>query len=44
MEQAYTFNVAYGVGKAATDRLVNDMHVQLHPLGVDTVLHVDSVH
>ena len=27
--QAYTFNVAYGVGKAAADRLVADMAVQV---------------
>ena len=27
--QAYTFNVAYGVGKAAVDRLASDMAVQL---------------
>jgi dehydrogenase/reductase SDR family protein 1 len=26
---SYTFNVAYGVGKAATDRLASDMHVQV---------------
>jgi len=35
--KAYTFNVAYGVGKAATDRLARDMAVQLGPRGVDTV-------
>lgn len=34
--KAYTFNVAYGVGKAATDRLAKDMAVQLTPHGVDT--------
>ena len=35
--KSYTFNTAYGVGKAATDRLASDMHVQLKPHGVDTV-------
>ena len=27
--KSYTFNVAYGVGKAAVDRLASDMSVQL---------------
>ncbi|KAJ8609841.1 hypothetical protein CTAYLR_008132 [Chrysophaeum taylorii] len=35
--QSYTFNVAYGVGKAATDRLVKDMAIQLAPVGIDAV-------
>lgn len=35
--KSYTFNVAYGVGKAAIDRLANDMHWQLLAHGVDTV-------
>mmetsp|Transcript_27889 Transcript_27889/g.81920 ORF Transcript_27889/g.81920 Transcript_27889/m.81920 type:complete len:470 (-) Transcript_27889:199-1608(-) len=35
--KSYTFNVAYGVGKAACDRLASDMSVQLAPYGVDTV-------
>lgn len=34
---SYTFNVAYGVGKAGTDRLARDMHCQLKRYGVDTV-------
>jgi len=34
--QAYTFNVAYGVGKAAVDRLARDMSVQLTKVGVAT--------
>lgn len=35
--KSYTFNVAYGVGKAATDRLAKDMAAQLADRGVDTV-------
>ncbi|KAJ1444945.1 hypothetical protein M885DRAFT_551424 [Pelagophyceae sp. CCMP2097] len=35
--KSYTFNVAYGVGKAATDRLARDMAVQLRRHDVDTV-------
>ena len=35
--KAYTFNVAYGVGKAAVDRLASDMSVQLAKAGVATV-------
>lgn len=35
--KSYTFNVAYGVGKAGTDRLASDMHCQLSKHGVDTV-------
>jgi len=34
---SYTFNVAYGVGKAGIDRLASDMHVQLENHGVETV-------
>ena len=34
--QSYTFNVPYGVGKAAVDRLAKDMAVQLKPHGVAT--------
>ncbi len=34
--KAYTFNVAYGVGKAAIDRLARDMAVQLGKHGVAT--------
>jgi len=34
--KAYTFNVAYGVGKAAVDRLALDMSVQLKKHGVAT--------
>lgn len=33
----YLFATAYGVGKAATDRLVRDLQVELGPLGVDCV-------
>lgn len=33
---SYTFNVAYGVGKAATDRLARDMAIELAPFGVAT--------
>jgi len=35
--KSYTFNVAYGVGKAGSDRLAADMAVQLAPHGVDAV-------
>ena len=35
--QAYTFNVAYGVGKAATDRLARDAAAQLAKHDVDTI-------
>ncbi|KAJ1616706.1 hypothetical protein T492DRAFT_1104877 [Pavlovales sp. CCMP2436] len=34
---SYIFNVAYGVAKAAVDRLTADMHVELKPLGISTV-------
>lgn len=33
----YLFATAYGVGKAATDRLIRDLQVELGPLGVDCV-------
>jgi len=33
----YLFATAYGVGKAATDRLMRDLQVELGPLGVDCV-------
>lgn len=33
----YLFTTAYGVGKAATDRLMRDLQVELGPLGVDCV-------
>lgn len=32
---SYSFNVAYGVGKAAVDRMAKDMSRELQPLGVD---------
>lgn len=35
--KSYTFNVAYGVGKAGADRLASDMSVQLSKHNVDTV-------
>ena len=35
--KSYTFNVAYGVGKAGADRLASDMAVQLARHDVDTV-------
>jgi len=35
--KSYTFNVAYGVGKAAVDRLARDMAYQLADSGVATV-------
>ncbi len=34
---AYVFNVAYGVGKAAVDRMAKDMAVELQPHGVTCV-------
>lgn len=34
---SYVFNVAYGVGKAAVDRMAKDMAVELGPLGVTVV-------
>jgi NAD(P)-dependent dehydrogenase (short-subunit alcohol dehydrogenase family) len=34
---SYIFNVAYGVAKAALDRLTADMHVELKPHGISTV-------
>jgi len=33
----YTFNVAYGVGKAGVDRLARDMHVELKKHGINVV-------
>ena len=35
--KSYTFNVAYGVGKAGADRLVSDMAVQLSKHDIDTI-------
>ena len=35
--KSYTFNVAYGVGKAGSDRLASDMSLQLARHNVDTV-------
>ena len=35
--KSYTFNVAYGVGKAGADRLASDMAVQLEKHDVDTI-------
>lgn len=35
--KSYTFNVAYGVGKAGADRLISDMAIQLSKHNVDTV-------
>lgn len=35
--KSYTFNVAYGVGKAGADRLASDMAVQLSKHNVDTI-------
>lgn len=35
--KSYTFNVAYGVGKAGSDRLASDMSLQLAKHNVDTV-------
>lgn len=35
--KSYTFNVAYGVGKAGADRLASDMAIQLAKHNVDTV-------
>ena len=35
--KSYTFNVAYGVGKAASDRLASDMSLQLAKHNIDTV-------
>ena len=34
---SYSFNVAYGVGKAGVDRLAKDMHIELKPYGINTV-------
>ncbi len=34
---SYVFNVAYGVGKAAVDRMAKDMAVELAPVGVTAV-------
>ena len=34
---AYAFNLAYGVGKAAVDRMAKDMAVELQPFGVTCV-------
>uniref|UniRef100_A0A914BZE3 C-CAP/cofactor C-like domain-containing protein n=1 Tax=Acrobeloides nanus TaxID=290746 RepID=A0A914BZE3_9BILA len=33
----YFFNVAYGVGKAATDRMAVDMAIELKPLGITVI-------
>ena len=33
----YVFNVAYGVGKAAVDRMAKDMAIELAPYGVTAV-------
>jgi dehydrogenase/reductase SDR family protein 1 len=35
--RSYVFNVAYGVGKAAVDRMAKDMAVELKPHGVTAV-------
>jgi len=35
--KSYTFNVAYGVGKAGADRLASDMAIQLSKHNVDTI-------
>jgi len=35
--KSYTFNVAYGVGKAGADRLASDMAIQLAKHNVDTI-------
>ena len=35
--KSYTFNVAYGVGKAGADRLANDMSIQLAKYNIDTL-------
>lgn len=35
--KSYTFNVAYGVSKAGTDRLVSDMAVELSKHNIDTI-------
>lgn len=35
--KSYTFNVAYGVGKAGADRLASDMAIQLEKHNIDTV-------
>jgi dehydrogenase/reductase SDR family protein 1 len=35
--KSYTFNVAYGVGKAGSDRLASDMALQLSKHNIDTV-------
>ncbi len=35
--KSYVFNVAYGVGKAAVDRMAKDMAVELAPAGVTAV-------
>eukprot|EP00579_Thalassiosira_antarctica_P032880 CAMPEP_0201995550 /NCGR_PEP_ID=MMETSP0905-20130828/2934_1 /ASSEMBLY_ACC=CAM_ASM_000554 /TAXON_ID=420261 /ORGANISM="Thalassiosira antarctica, Strain CCMP982" /LENGTH=388 /DNA_ID=CAMNT_0048550651 /DNA_START=21 /DNA_END=1187 /DNA_ORIENTATION=+ len=35
--KSYTFNVAYGVGKAAADRLASDMALQLSKHNIDTI-------
>ena len=34
---SYSFNVAYGAGKAAVDRLAKDMNIELSPRGINTV-------
>eukprot|EP00638_Chattonella_subsalsa_P016900 CAMPEP_0117826868 /NCGR_PEP_ID=MMETSP0949-20121206/6360_1 /TAXON_ID=44440 /ORGANISM="Chattonella subsalsa, Strain CCMP2191" /LENGTH=359 /DNA_ID=CAMNT_0005667177 /DNA_START=255 /DNA_END=1334 /DNA_ORIENTATION=+ len=34
---SYTFNVAYGVGKAGVDRLAGDMHVELKKRGINVI-------
>ncbi|CAJ1423097.1 unnamed protein product [Effrenium voratum] len=34
---SYLFTTAYGVGKAASDRLIRDLQVELGPLGIDCV-------
>ena len=34
---SYSFNVAYGVGKAGVDRLAKDMHIELKPYGINTI-------
>jgi NAD(P)-dependent dehydrogenase (short-subunit alcohol dehydrogenase family) len=31
---SYSFNVAYGVGKAGVDKMAKDMHQELKPLGI----------
>lgn len=40
---SYSFNVAYGVGKAGVDRMAKDMHRELNPFGISCISYYPGV-